>query len=123
MKKTVLHERLDKGQKWADKVTCTIGSWKFISFIVVFIIIWVTLNSFAWVYKWDSHPFIVLNLCLSTLAAMQAPIILMSQKRAAERERAKLEQDYLITKKSELEIEHMQLELDEIKAILKKKAK
>jgi uncharacterized membrane protein len=73
------------------------------------------------VKKWDPYPFILLNFVLSTLAALQAPVILMSQNRAAERDRVNAKYDYQVNRKAEREIQNMQKDLEEIKDLLKKK--
>lgn len=109
------------GQKAADFLTKSAGSWTFIIFFGVFIILWMAINSyFLIMYKqgnpWDPYPFILLNLVLSCLAAIQAPIILMSQNRQAEKDRIKAEYDYQINKKAEKEIR-------EIKNLLIKRRK
>jgi|TARA_Y100000034_G_scaffold136512_1_gene213474 uncharacterized membrane protein len=92
------------GQKAADKLTRFAGSWAFIILVILFIIGWICLNITAYIKHWDPWPFIILNLCLSCLAALQAPIILMSQNRQAEKDRIKAEYDYAINKKAEKEI-------------------
>jgi len=73
----------------------------------------------AFVQKWDPYPFILLNLTLSCIAAIQAPLILMSQNRTTERDRIKAERDYLVNRKAEREVEDMQRDLDEIKKMIK----
>jgi len=92
------------GQKAADKVTKWAGSWVFIFSFFVFLIIWISINTLMWINQWDPYPFILLNLILSCLAAIQAPIILMSQNRTAQRDRLKAEFDYRINKRAEKEI-------------------
>ena len=92
------------GQRAADWVTKWAGSWYFILGFFVFLIIWILINTLMWINKWDPYPFILLNLILSCLAAIQAPIILMSQNRTAQRDRLKAEFDYRINKKAEREI-------------------
>jgi uncharacterized membrane protein len=101
------------GQKAADIVTKWAGSWYFIIGFFIFLALWMIANMFMWLNKWDPYPFILLNLVLSCLAAVQAPIILMSQNRAAQRDRLRAEFDYRINKKAEKEIR-------EIKNILRK---
>ncbi|MDP3918301.1 MAG: DUF1003 domain-containing protein, partial [Nanoarchaeota archaeon] len=76
---------LTLGQRCSDWVASKVGSWGFIIFFLVFMAIWIWLNVKAVIGKWDPYPFILLNFVLSCLAAMQAPIILMSQNRQAER--------------------------------------
>ena len=95
------------------------GTWKFIFLVLVIIAIWAYVNVVAWVSHWDPYPFILLNLGLSCLAAIQAPIILMAENLEAERDRKRAEYDYLITRKSEREVANMQDDLDEIKALIK----
>lgn len=100
------------GQRAADWVTKWAGSWYFIISFFIFIILWMSANVLMWINQWDPYPFILLNLVLSCLAAVQAPIILMSQNRAAQRDRLRAEFDYRINKKAEQEIR-------EIRRILK----
>ncbi len=107
------------GQKASDWVTKWVGSWTFIILLFVFMSIWVGINVYMVIYRWDPYPFILFNLFLSCLAAVQAPIILMSQNRQTERDRVKAEYDHRINKKSELEIEDMQKDLEIIKQMIK----
>ncbi len=92
------------GQKAADGLTKWAGSWTFIIMLFIFIGLWIFLNIKAYIGKWDPWPFIILNLCLSCLAAIQAPVILMSQNRQAQKDRAKADYDYAVNRKSEKEI-------------------
>jgi uncharacterized membrane protein len=103
------------GQKAADKVTKWAGSWWFIGSFFIFLFVWMAINVYMIVTVWDPYPFILLNLVLSCLAAIQAPVILMSQNRAADRDRAKAERDYAINRKSEREVELIKKDLDHIK--------
>ena len=107
------------GQKAADWVTKWVGSWIFIVLLFVFMGIWVWVNLYMIFWKFDPYPFILFNLILSCLAAVQAPIILMSQNRQTERDRVKAEQDYRINRKAELEIEDMQKDLETIKQMIR----
>jgi uncharacterized membrane protein len=102
----LLKPKITFGQKAADKLTSWAGSWTFIIIFVVFLIAWMLVNTSFLIFgkPWDSKPFIMLNLILSCLAALQAPIILMSQNREAQRDRLKAEYDYRINKKAEKEI-------------------
>ena len=110
------------GQKLADDLTKYAGSWGFIIIFLFIIIAWISLNAFILLEKpYDPYPFILLNLGLSMVAAIQAPIILMSQNRQAERDRKKAELDYQVNKKAEKEIEDMQKDLHEIKELLRKR--
>ena len=97
------------GQKAADWLTKWAGSWAFILGFFTFLAIWMILNvyllrGYESGKPWDPYPFILLNLVLSCLAAIQAPIILMSQNRQVQRDRFKAEFDYRINKKAEQEI-------------------
>lgn len=76
---------------------------------------WAIFNVVILIQHWDPYPYIFLNFILSCLAALQAPIILMSQKRQEQRDRIKAERDYEVNRKAEREIEHIQVELDTIK--------
>ncbi len=95
------------GQRAADAVATFGGSWTFIILFAAILVIWVGLNSFILVNYdkgFDPYPYILLNLFLSMLAAIQAPIILMSQNRQAEKDRLNAEHDYEVNLKAELEI-------------------
>ncbi|MBP9751740.1 MAG: DUF1003 domain-containing protein [Candidatus Moranbacteria bacterium] len=111
------------GQKAADALTKWAGSWTFIITLLLLLAIWIAANVVAIIGKWDPYPFILLNLFLSTMAAFQAPIILMSQNRVAERDRAKAAQDFAVDKKAESEIRDMQEDLEEIKRMIRKLSK
>jgi uncharacterized membrane protein len=100
------------GQKVSDKVTGTIGSWKFIIIQSVIIFFWIILNV---VFElWDKYPFILLNLAMSFQAAYTAPIIMMSQNREAQRDRQRAEADYKINLLAENEIETIMTALKEL---------
>jgi uncharacterized membrane protein len=101
------------GQKIADKVASFGGSWTFIISFGIFILIWISINVFWLVNKsFDPYPFILLNLILSCLAALQAPVIMMSQNRQEEKDRQRSKKDYMINLKSELEIRALQEKVD-----------
>jgi len=112
-------QKLSFGQKAADEVTKFVGSWTFIFIFLLYLFLWVILNVTAIVQNWDPYPFILLNLTLSCIAAIQAPLILMSQNRTAERDRIKAERDYMVNRKAEKEVENMQKDLDEIKEMIR----
>ena len=100
-------EKLTLGQRMADKVASFGGSWIFISIFMGVMVIWILLNSFILIKlnsSFDPYPYILLNLVLSMLAAIQAPIILMSQNRQAYKDRLSAEHDYEVNLKAELEI-------------------
>ncbi|MCX6262675.1 MAG: DUF1003 domain-containing protein, partial [Bacteroidia bacterium] len=104
---------LTTGQEIADKVASFGGSWTFIISFGIFILIWISINVFWLVNKsFDPYPFILLNLILSCLAALQAPVIMMSQNRQEEKDRQRSKKDYMINLKSELEIRALQEKVD-----------
>jgi uncharacterized membrane protein len=104
---------LTSGQRIADKVASFGGSWTFIISFGVFILIWISVNVFWLVNKsFDPYPFILLNLILSCLAALQAPVIMMSQNRQEEKDRDRGKKDYMINLKSELEIRTLHEKVD-----------
>jgi uncharacterized membrane protein len=103
------------GQKIADKVAAFGGSWKFIILFGVFILLWILANIYVLLNKgFDPYPFILLNLILSCLAALQAPVIMMSQNRQEEKDRERAKKDYMINLKSELEIRMLHEKLDHL---------
>jgi uncharacterized membrane protein len=111
------------GQKAADNLSKYAGSWGFIICFFIFLILWMGFNT-SWILfgrEWDPYPFILLNLVLSCLAAVQAPIILMSQNRQVEKDRLKADYDYKVNRKAEREIEEMQKQLKRIEQRLIKR--
>ena len=106
---------LTAGQRIADAVAATMGSWPFIIAQSVILALWIALNIAAWVGHWDPYPFILLNLALSFQAAYAAPFIMMSQNRQADIDRRKAEHDYKVNIKAELEIELLHQKLDELR--------
>ena len=103
------------GQRWADRIASFGGSWKFIGLFMLFFVIWMLVN-FFWLSNkgFDPYPFILLNLILSCVAALQAPVIMMSQNRQEEKDRERAKSDYMITLKSELEIRMLHEKLDHL---------
>ncbi len=95
------------GERASDGIAKWAGSWTFIIGFLVFLVIWMAVNIYAWVGEWDPYPFILLNLVLSCVAALQAPVILMSQNRQAHKDRVKLEYDYKVNRKAERMIEEI----------------
>ena len=111
------------GQRAADWLTKWAGSWAFIISLGVFMFIWIAINT-AWLLfgrEWDPYPFILLNFILSTLAAIQAPIILMSQNRTSQKDRARADYDYAVNRKAEKEIREIKGQLKRIERNLGKK--
>lgn len=103
------------GQRLADKVASFGGSWRFIILFGIFIIIWMVINIVLLLNKgFDPYPFILLNLILSCLAALQAPVIMMSQNRQEEKDRERAKQDYMVNLKAELEIRVLHEKLDHL---------
>ncbi|OWJ61444.1 DUF1003 domain-containing protein [Inquilinus limosus] len=100
------------GQRLADGVAATVGSWRFIIVQSALLSLWIVLNVVGWIQAWDPYPFILLNLALSFQAAYTAPILMMSQNRQAEIDRYKAENDYKINIKAELEIEQLHQKID-----------
>jgi uncharacterized membrane protein len=96
----------------ADKVAVFGGSWKFIVSFVVFMLIWIMINIYLLKKSFDPYPFILLNLLLSTIAALQAPIIMMSQNRKEEKDRQRAVNDYMINLKSEIEVRNLHGKID-----------
>lgn len=104
---------LTQGQQISDKVAQFGGSWSFIIFFFVVLFFWILFNTVAISqYKFDPYPFILMNLILSCVAALQAPIIMMSQNRKEEKDRKRSENDYLINLKAELEIRGLHQKID-----------
>jgi uncharacterized membrane protein len=107
--------QLTVGQRVADTVAATMGSWNFIIIQSAILLIWIALNLTAYVKNWDPYPFILLNLALSFQAAYAAPFIMMSQNRQQDIDRLAAENDYKINIKAELEIELLHQKLDNIR--------
>jgi uncharacterized membrane protein len=120
---TLLSEQLERSddneltaaQRLADRVASFGGSWTFISSFGIFIICWIFLNIYFLRNEgFDPYPFILLNLILSCIAALQAPIIMMSQNRQEEKDRERAKKDYMINLKSEMEIRILHEKLDHL---------
>jgi len=106
---------LTRGQRFADTVTGTVGSWRFILIQSVILLLWIAANIVGWIAHWDPYPFILLNLALSFQAAYTAPFILMSQNREQEIDRLAAQDDYRINIKAELEIELLHQKFDALR--------
>lgn len=106
-------QHLTFGEHLADRLADFAGSWRFISLFGIMLLVWIAINSIVLLYKpFDPYPFILLNLILSCLAAIQAPIIMMSQNRQEAKDRMRAEYDYLVNLKAELEIRHLHEKVD-----------
>lgn len=111
-------EGLTLGQRMADRVAAFGGSWPFIAAFAVIMFLWVVFNTYIlirWNRTFDPYPFIFLNLVLSMLAAVQAPIIMMSQNRQATKDRIDAAHDYEVNLKAELEIMALHQKIDQLK--------
>lgn len=108
-----VQEQLTFGQKISDKVASFGGSWNFIILFGIILFLWICFNAIA-IKQWqfDPFPFILMNLILSCIAALQAPIIMMSQNRQEEKDRIRSENDYLINLKSEMQIRSLHQKID-----------
>ncbi|MCC6253278.1 MAG: DUF1003 domain-containing protein [Ignavibacteriaceae bacterium] len=103
------------GERVSDKIAAFGGSWKFISIFVFILFIWIGINSYILLSKpFDPYPFILLNLILSCIAAIQAPVIMMSQNRQEDRDRKRAEADYKINLKSEIELRQLHQKVDHL---------
>jgi uncharacterized membrane protein len=106
---------LKRGEKIADKIAAYGGSWRFIISFFIVLLIWIIINSAIILLRpFDPYPFILLNLVLSCLAAIQAPVIMMSQNRQEAKDRARSEHDYQINLKAELEIRNLHQKIDHL---------
>ncbi|HMR90398.1 MAG TPA: DUF1003 domain-containing protein [Saprospiraceae bacterium] len=103
------------GQRMADHVATFGGSWTFIIYFGLFLVLWISINVFVFYNKgFDPYPFILLNLILSCIAAIQAPVIMMSQNRQEEKDRDRSKKDYMINLKAELEIKALHEKIDHL---------
>lgn len=111
-----VYEEIDEqatfGERMADKMASVAGSWKFIIGFSLMMAAWISVNGYLGGSAFDPFPFILLNLALSTLAALQAPVILMSQNRQATKDRAVAQNDYQVNLKNEVEIADLHHKLD-----------
>ena len=108
-------EHLSFGQRVADRVAETMGSWTFIIIQSTVLLFWIVLNVAAYMNHWDPYPFILLNLGLSFQAAYAAPIIMMSQNRQAEKDRMQTRNDYEVDMKAEMEIMQLHEKFNELR--------
>jgi uncharacterized membrane protein len=107
--------KLTLGQRLSDRMASFGGSWRFIIIFTCILVLWISVNSFLLAFKpFDPYPFILLNLILSCLAAVQAPIIMMSQNRPEAKDRLRASHDYQINLKAELEIRQLHQKLDHL---------
>jgi uncharacterized membrane protein len=113
----VVHgERLTLGDRMSDRLADTAGSWAFIGIFFLFLVLWIGINSLQFLFHpFDHYPYILLNLMLSCLAAIQAPVIMMSQNRQEAKDRLRSEHDYEVNLKAELEIQGLHEKLDQLR--------
>ena len=107
-------ERITRGQRIADTVAATMGSWRFIIVQSTLLFSWIVLNLLAWTFHWDPYPFIFLNLMLSFQAAYAAPFIMMSQNPQSDKDRLAAEIDHQVNSKAELEVGLLLRRLDDL---------
>lgn len=107
-----IDERASFGDRLADKISTWAGSWRFILSFTFIMAVWIGINGYMGETAFDPFPFILLNLALSTLAALQAPVILMSQNRQASKDRAVAQNDYQVNLKNEVEIADLHRKID-----------
>ena len=107
-----MEEHASFGDRMSDKLATLAGSWRFIICFSLLMAVWITVNGSLGSKAFDPFPFILLNLALSTLAALQAPVILMSQNRQATKDRAVAQNDYQVNLKSEVEIADLHRKVD-----------
>lgn len=109
------NQKLTVGERMADRMAEYAGSWRFINIFVVVLFVWIAINTIVLINKpFDPYPFILLNLILSCIAAIQAPIIMMSQNRQEAKDRLRSEYDYRVNLKAELEIRHLHEKMDHL---------
>jgi uncharacterized membrane protein len=110
-----LQTTLTRGQRLADSIAAVGGSWTFITCFAIVLFVWIAINSIVLLSRpFDPYPYILLNLVLSCLAAIQAPVIMMSQNRQEARDRLHAMRDYQVNLKAELEIRHLHQKLDHL---------
>lgn len=115
-------EKVTIGQHVADKIAQFGGSWTFILSFIVFLVTWIIIN-LLYLHSFDPYPFILLNLLLSCVAALQAPIIMMSQNRQEQKDRLRSENDYKVNLKTEIIIQDLHAKLDTIIELLENQNK
>jgi uncharacterized membrane protein len=110
----VQEDRLSFGDRMSDKLASFAGSWKFIIGFMCVLGLWIITNAFLIGRPYDPYPFILLNLVLSCIAALQAPVIMMSQNRQEEKDRLRAKNDYKINLKSEIIVEDLHEKLEKL---------
>ena len=111
------------GERASDRLSSLAGSWTFVIGFTLLLLVWITVNTVLAAKSFDPYPFILLNLVLSCVSAIQAPLIMMSQKRQDEKDRRRSENDYKINLKCEILLKNMRYKLDRIIECLDEKTK
>jgi uncharacterized membrane protein len=111
----IAEQQLTFGERVSDRLAEVAGSWSFIFAFGLTMGVWIFVNTIAFVHHWDKYPYILLNLMLSMLAAIQAPVIMMSQHRQEDRDRLRAEHDYEVNLKAEIEVQQLHQKLDELR--------
>ena len=101
----VHHDLASLGDRMADRVAKRFASWRFLGYMTMFIIVWISLNLIAVGLRWDPYPFILLNLVFSTQASYAAPVILLAQNRSADRDRIQADHDFACNQRAEAKID------------------
>ena len=117
----LFHEQLSFGQRLADKISTFGGSWTFIIIFLTILVTWMAVNSFFLVSpkeSFDPFPYILLNLILSTIAALQAPVIMMSQNRQTQKDRLDITENFKVSLKTDVEITRLHQKIDELTKII-----
>jgi uncharacterized membrane protein len=117
----VEEEQMTLGQRVADRVADTIGSWRFIIIQSILIVLWIIINTIAWIEHWDPYPFILMNVMLSFQAAYAGPVIMMSQNRQSTKDRLAAEIDHQVNTKAELEINNLMRHIHELELSMEQK--
>jgi uncharacterized membrane protein len=112
----------DAFARWAESVARFLGTGRYLAVQTLIVIVWVTINAFAWELRWDHYPFILLNLLFSTQAAYAAPLILLAQNRQTDRDKEEVERDRDTNARSLAETEFLAREIAEIRIALEQKA-
>jgi CRP/FNR family transcriptional regulator, cyclic AMP receptor protein len=113
-----MEEQLSFGDRLADKVADFVGSWTFVIYFFIGLLLWILLNVVEWIFRpFDAYPFVFLNLVLAVVASLQAPLIMMSQNRAQKQDRLKADLDYQVSLKSELMLQQLHVKTDEMRAL------
>jgi uncharacterized membrane protein len=112
----------DAFARWAESVARFLGTGRYLAVQTILVVIWVSINAFAWELRWDKYPFILLNLMFSTQAAYAAPLILLAANRQADRDKEDIERDRETNARSLAETEFLARELAEVRLMLEQKA-